>query len=223
MKYTPYSYSKISTHQQCPKKFFWTYVEKAPKDKMDMTALLKGGAVHSILENYPEKSSHKLREKYQSLVNNFIESDLGKKYLNENSVREHRFGLTEDLQECKYSDKKALIRGSVDYVCVIDECLHLVDWKTGKYKQERWQDFNQLIFYGIYFFQKYQKINKIQISYVYIEHDLENSLLLERKYLTNYISELIELIDVIEVDEEFPKNKGILCDYCHFRTHCNQN
>lgn len=103
--------------------------------------------------------------------------------------------------------------------------LHLVDWwlrKTGKYREPKWQGYDQLLFYSIYFFKKYPKIDKIVLSYVYIEHeDHENDLTLERKYLRNYISQLMEWINNVETDKEFVKTPSGLCKYCKFKTHCS--
>ena len=221
MKYTPYSFSKISTYKTCPRKFKYCYIDKVKKNKIDMTALLKGGAVHSILENYPEKSTHKLAPKYQHIVDEFIQTDLGKKYLNEESIREFGFGLTEDLTPTIYSDKSAIFRGWVDYICTIDDLLYICDWKSGKAKDPKWQEYDQLMFYAIYFFQRYEKIDRIKISYVYVEHkDCENDILLERKYLDNYKKDLLDSISKIEMDEVFDKKPSLLCEYCEFKDHC---
>lgn len=124
MKYAPYSFSKLSTHKQCNRKFKYNYLDRAPKGKVDMTALLKGAAVHSILESHPNSSTHKLAEKYKHVVDNFIKTKLGEKYLNLNSTREFDFGLTYNLEPTSYSDKAALFRGSVDFICVITGILY---------------------------------------------------------------------------------------------------
>lgn len=191
---------------------------------MDMTALLKGGAVHSILEHYPNESSHKLAPKYQHIADKFIVTNLGEKYLTQDSIREFDFGLTKELYPTEYSNKDALFRGSVDFICTIDNVLHLCDWKTGKYKDPKWQEYDQLMFYGIYFFQRYPTIDIIKISYVYVEHeDMENDITLTRQHLDTYISQLIELITNIETDNCFNKNTGPLCNWCEFKTHCESD
>jgi intergrase/recombinase len=79
------------------------------------------------------------------------------------------------------------------------------------------------MFYAIYFFQRYLTINKIKVSYTYIEHDIENKITLERKYLNNYISELNKLIGAVENDIDFKKNKTKLCNYCLYKTHCDNH
>lgn len=223
-RFAPYSFSRLATHKQCARKFKYNYVDKVPVEYTDRTALLKGGAVHSIIEFYPNPSSHKLAGKYKHIVDNFIRTKLGEKYLSKSSIREFDFGLTPDLNICEYSSKDALFRGSVDYVCVVDNVLHLIDWKTGKYKEQNWQSYDQLMFYAIYFFKRYPAINKIKISYVYVEHeDHENSLELTRDNLSNYVSELMGLITNVETDEHYNRNPSKLCGYCDFNKHCSQD
>lgn len=222
MKYSPYSFSKLSTYNHCPRKFKYNYIDKAPKDKSDITALLKGGAIHSIIEHYPEETTHKLAPQYQHIVDSFVVTGLGQKYLGQKSIREFDFGLTKDLIPTSYSDKEALFRGSVDYICTIDDVLHLIDWKSGKSKDPRWQVYDQLMFYAIYFFKAYENINKIRITYVYVEHDeYENDIVLERQYLNNYVNDLTNNIEKVEADEIFVKNEGKLCAWCDFRTYCS--
>lgn len=223
-KFTPYSFSKVATHKGCNRKFKYNYIDKAPRQKRDMTALLKGGALHSILEHFPEATNHKLASKYFHIAEKFLKSELGIKYFNVKSIRELSFGLDENLQPCEYSDKKAIFKGFIDYICTVDDVLHLVDWKSGKYKDQKFQDYSQLLYYAIFFFKKYPTINKINISYVYIEHEnLENVLTLERQYLDNYIDDLMSSIYAVENDVEFKKNVGPLCNYCDFQEHCNND
>ena len=221
-KYAPYSYSKLSTHISCPRKFKYAYIDKAPKSETDKTALLKGGAIHSIIESHPEKSSHKLAPKYQDIANNFINSNLGQKYLSVQKVAEASFGLDKDFRPVGYSDKNAIIRGYIDHVCVLDNVLNIGDWKTGRLREERFQDYNQLKIYGVYFFQRYPTLDTIRISYVYVEHEeAENPMLLERKYLEHYIKIIKDYILAVETDDCFDKNKTKLCDWCEYKEHCD--
>lgn len=220
MRFAPYSFSKMDTYVQCPKKFQFSYIDKLPKKPQDLTPLLKGGAVHNILELHPEPATHKLAPQYQHIVDEFLATELGQKSLKTESVREYKLGIDKELKPCKYSDKKALFRGIVDYIHTDENVLHLKDWKTGKAKELKWQNFSQLIFYAIYFFQKYPTIDKIYISYIYVEHNTHNSLLLERQYLDNYKVKMLSIIKDIETDQVFEKKPQRLCDWCDYQEHC---
>lgn len=226
MKFAPYSYSRISSFQTCARKFKYTYIDKADKKPQNMEPLLKGGAVHHILENHPWPSTHKLAPQYQHIVDKFLRTEHGKKLMFRESTREFDFGLDKDLVPCGYNDEHAIFRGSVDYIFIENGVLYLVDWKTGKYKEQRWQTYDQLMFYGLYFFIRYPNVNKIHISYVYIEHEnLHNDLTLERKWLDDYKEKLLNAINEIETEEVFPKTvkNQKLCDWCEFQLHCEQD
>ena len=45
------SHSQLSLMRCCPRKFFYTYVEKAPRDYLPV-ALIYGRAIHASLEGY---------------------------------------------------------------------------------------------------------------------------------------------------------------------------
>jgi CRISPR/Cas system-associated exonuclease Cas4 (RecB family) len=222
MKYSPYSFSKLSLHRQCNRRFKYRYIDKLTEEDTDKTPLFKGIAIHSILEKFPEPSNHKFAEKYQHIADSFIKSDLGIKYLYRDHSPEVSFGLDEDLNPVEYN-KAAIFRGKIDHVCVVDDVLTLVDWKSGKYVDQKYQDFGQLMAYAIYFFKRYETIDKIRISYIYVEHDLENDITLERQYLSNYIEDLTKLIHEAENDTSFEKNVSDLCKWCPFRSHCEQD
>jgi CRISPR/Cas system-associated exonuclease Cas4 (RecB family) len=220
MNYSPYSFSRISAHVQCPRKFKYRYIDNVKPESTDLTPLLKGSTLHSMIEHYPNESPNVLVSKYKSVFDEFSKTDLFKKYLFRNSIREYDFGLTEEFVPCSYYDKDILFRGSVDFICSIDNELYLVDWKSGSYKEKSYQSYEQLSFYAIYFFRKYTNITKINISYVYIEHNIENCITIDRSELQKLESNLLDLINKIESDSTFNKSNSKLCSYCQFENHC---
>ncbi len=222
LKYAPYSYSRISTFG-CPRKSKYKYIQGIKPQPQNLEPLLKGGAVHHILEKFPEKSTHKLSPKYQYIVDEFVQTALGKRVLFRESSREVDIGLNTSLEPCEYSSEDAMFRGSVDYLYIEDGIIHIVDYKTGKYREQRFQEYDQLMFYALWFFIKYPEADKIRISYVYVEHGLENSLCMERKYLQNYKLKLIKSIKQIEDEENFQKNITPLCDWCDYQEYCTKD
>jgi len=221
LKFAPYSFSKISTFVGCPRKFKYRYIDKLPQEPRDMTALLKGSCVHSMLEKYPEPSTSKLVSEYQYILDEFLKTKY-KKYLEIPAKKEESFGLTNKLEQCTYKDKNAMLRGFIDYYTILDDKMVIIDWKTGRVKEPRYVDFTQLMYYAIYMFKKYSKINKIEVMYLYVEHDYDNSMVLERKYLDNYCRDLLTNIKNIETSD-YPKKSQVLCDYCEYQNFCNSD
>lgn len=223
MKYSPYSFSKMSVWNQCHRKFKYIYVDKIKLPYVFVEALVKGGAVHSIIEHFPEQSKHKYAKKYFHVAEKFLKSPEGWDLVHKPALKEYDFGLTKDLKPCGYSDKSALFRGSVDRAIIEDGMLWLVDFKTGKSKDQNWQSYDQLMFYAIYFFIKYPNINKIKITYYYIEHMHTNDLVLDRTNFDTYAKQLVKNIIDIEADEDYIKIESKLCDYCDYFAICQKD
>jgi CRISPR/Cas system-associated exonuclease Cas4 (RecB family) len=219
MKFAPYTFSKINTYETCPRKFKFQYIDKVSGPFVYNEALIKGNAVHSILEALPDKHNGKYYDKYKHIVDEFLQTGIGKRYFEVRHSKEQRIALNNVLEPCAYNDNNVIFRGIVDYVTIITNIIILVDWKTGFKKEFTSQSFLQLLLYAIYFFQKY-KINDILLSYVYIEHNHENTLLLNRSELNNYKNTLLNIVSNIETDLTYDKNITPLCSWCDFMDIC---
>lgn len=232
LRFQPYSQSKISLHNQCPRKFKYKYILKLPESEQDKTALFKGVRIHNLLEHYPNKDMDQ-NEETEQIQNKFIESELGQKYLNENVLRtaqreiQIKLILTDEglIPQDELKRKDLSFYGYVDYINVLEyqgrNILTLVDWKTGKLKDQKYQEYEQLLYYSIYFFKKY-KVKEIRISFCYIEHFVENDLILKIENLKHYEEVLIN--GILKAEESvFEPNKSKLCDWCPYQDVCQKD
>lgn len=195
------------------------------------SALLKGRMFHNLLEKYPVIEDVKRNTEVNDLFDVFVNSELGKKYLNEEALKTSQREITIRLDiendnlviPCDTKKRKDIaFYGYVDYVNIIDDSLTLVDWKTGEFRDIKYQDFNQLLYYSIYFFLKYPNVNNINIVYCYVEHAQSNELTLNRQYIDRYKEELLNSINNIE-KSNYSKNVSKLCDYCPYQGICSQD
>ena len=215
-----YTFSKISSYLSCPRKFKYQYIDKIKVPLKD--CFKKGNAIHNILEKY--RADNQIAS---TIVNSFFESELGKEFknilTNKNTKREISIGLTNDFKNCSYYDKQCFYRGRVDLVFVDDNnILNIVDYKTGKYKEERFQDFNQLLTYALYFFNS-SRIERVKLRYVYVEHCLENTLEISKDVCMSTVKYISDSVNSIENDNKFMKKISKLCDYCEFKETCDKN
>ena len=221
-----FSYSKISTYQQCPLKYKFQYIDKIPTKPS--IHLIKGSKIHKLLENF-ESFEYNPNTEYHDIVKSFMDSSLGIEILSKPSIREHQIKLNENLRaDDSLTKKETRFIGYIDRINVyvettpLDETsknVELIDFKTGKYKEPKYQDFQQLILYSIYMFDKYE-IDSILLRFVYVEHNLENSLLLNRSSTEIYRSQLQKDIETIESDTIFKKNQSPLCPWCDYQQIC---
>ncbi len=248
-----YSYSRISTFLQCPKKYEFTYIQNLPKQMNN--ALIKGSKVHSIFENidtfikYKQTKSNntsklgfnnttlvenvnssKLEnnilinpkllntfetQEYSSIVENFIKSPLGELLKYPNS-REVEIFLDKDFNPAL---KDKYFVGYIDRVNFTNTGIEIIDFKTGKYKDIKYQDFNQLGLYGIYVMKKYN-LDKVKLRYVYVEHNKENTLEIDIPFINELTQKYKNIINELENTKEFKKCVTRLCDYCDYKDKC---
>lgn len=233
IKFAPYSFSKISSFEGCPQKFKFQYIDKLKPNIEDNYHLIKGRNIHKFFElmgNSEKFQEHALKhpEEIQTVKSIFKDIKNPNHTLNpflqaitndHNTKKEFKIGFDYSMNPCAYSAKNCLFRGIIDLVCIVDNTLNLVDYKTGKAKEFSYQDTRQLMFYGLWFFKYRPHIEKIKINYVYVEHNQNNSIVLERKYVSDYESQLRNSITQIESATEFHK-KTTFCKFCQYRDVC---
>lgn len=212
-----FSYSKISCFKQCPYKFKLIYIDKLQKPVVN-EALVKGSKIHELLENFEnfDKTSQ-----YSKIVLDFANSELGRDILSKNSTREWCVKFDENLNaDDSLTQKSAKLIGYIDRINATENGIELIDFKTGKYKDPRWQDFEQLTIYSIYMFSKYPTLSDLKLRYVYVEHSKENSKIISRNEADFEKTILSKTLMGIENAKEYPKKPQKLCEWCEFKGVC---
>jgi len=237
-RFTPYSHSKISSHQQCPRKFKYYYVDKVPHPKVPQIHFDKGKLIHMMFEfdgnlkkiqeqrEYKDIIKHGLVKKEDIIAYFKVYKSFRKNSIFSRKVlfKELSIGITSNFDKTGYSSKDAMFRGYIDAV-FLDEASDtpiIVDWKTGKDKTKEQQSWQQLLFYGTALF-KLMPYDKIVLLYAYVEHDHVLTKVLHRKDLPKYEKALMDTVFTVESDFVFPKIESPLCNYCDFQEHCLQD
>jgi len=231
LKYAPYSFSKIESFTSCKRKFKHTYIDKL-YFPISNIALEKGSYIHKCLEDWVKKDNKRPEfnfklstqediQNYNNIVDNFIDSPLGKKYFQSLKIlgTETKFGLKIDennqLIETNYYNKKAFIRGMIDQMSSSDGKIVVVDWKSGKVPDEPKSD--QVMLYALWIMTKDDSVNKVESNFVYIEHNIEKQFIYTRDELPSMRKKFAMKVKSIENETEFPKNITALCDWCSFK------
>lgn len=234
--FAPYSFSRISTFMSCPKKFEFSYILKPKIEEKPQIALQKGSYIHHCLELYPTAPSaffnlnQEQIEEYNGIIKNYLNSEINIKILSEICIgKEIDFGLTKDFKMCNFNNSSALMRGSIDRLNMHgnnQDKLHVIDYKSGKAKEEKFQSYMQIMLYAIWIFRNpvFSTVQEVLGSYVYVEHNKINSKIFYRNELFYYIEEYIKIIKNVEQAGKtniFPKKETKLCDWCDYKKMCN--
>ena len=244
MKFTPYSFSKMGSFHQCPRKFKLQYIDKIKIPFETNIALEKGKYLHHLIEcdlknekgNFVFKlSKDEDKNKYRQIFNNFIVSphynffkSLKEKYIEQGFsliLDPSRQGKNKLIPENYKNGKNVLVRGFIDFLAIKDDVNQktaiIVDWKSGKYKED--QNEMQVMIYSIWAFLRFSQIEKVETYFYFIEHNKFVSRTYYREQLNELIKNMIDYIKPIEKASQFPKNITALCDWCPFKKfgHCD--
>lgn len=215
-----YSVSKIQCFEQCPLKFKLKYIDKVEVERSN--ALKRGSNVHAIFENLGKTGGTPANPEELSVVEKFLGSEVGKELLPVilKAQKEVRIGLKKaegGLEPCEYSSK-ALFGGIIDLLYNN----RILDYKTGKAKSYNEQDWTQLTWYAIWLFLK-TDYESIDISYIYVEHNVINTKTLYRKDLKELIESMLRRFVALKKFTDNPTQEhrvSWLCDYCDCKAHC---
>jgi len=260
-----FSFSQISMFKNCQRSWYYRYIEKLPvvlgpqlKKGSQVHLLLEHFEIFQDFKNFKNLKSSNIEifndENFKNfnefekqdfleafnnpevfqIVENFSNSELGKTILSRKSIREFEFMFNEKI-EPTFEKESSIFIGYIDRINIFDGQIELIDYKTGKYKEPKFQDFSQLLIYAVYIFQRYN-FKKINLRFVYVEHNLENSITLNyndyeihKFMLLNDIQNILNLLEISKISNEekfeisnFKCSVKKLCNWCDFKEFCQE-
>jgi RecB family exonuclease len=158
----PWSFSKIKSFEQCPKKFYHLKIVKDYKEP-ETDAMLYGTAVHLAAEEYIRDGTP-LPEKYGYCkdVLDVLNAKEGEK------ICEMKMGLTENLEPCGFFDDAVWWRGIADLVILNKrtKTAYVVDYKTSK--NTRYADKGQLELMALAVFKHIPEVDYVRGGLVFV-------------------------------------------------------
>ena len=208
-----FSVSKIQCFKQCKYKYRLAYIEKVEQEHFEF--FKKGSNVHKMFEDL---------ELDNEIVKKFFNSEVGKKHFKTivNAEKEVKIGLkieNGNIIPCEFSDKEAFFHGIID---VLNENT-ILDYKTGRKKSFKDQDWMQLMYYAAWLFLRHPEYNEVNISYLYVEHNCENALTIKRVHVNEILKKILKNVIEITKYEGDPTEEhkcSWSCDYCSCRGSC---
>ncbi len=162
MGIAPWSFSKIKSFEQCPKKFYHLKVAKDYKEP-ETEAMLYGTAVHLAAEEYVRDGTP-LPAKY-GYCKDVLDALMAK---SGEKLCELEMGLTENLDPCGFRDDNVWWRGIADLVILDREAktAWVIDYKTSK--NTRYADKGQLELMALAVFKHYPEIQFVRGGLVFV-------------------------------------------------------
>lgn len=199
------SYSSISNFLQCPRKFKEVNVDYRFKDSSFFAQ--KGTDIHKTIEDYIKGDSavYPLGNYEHPVIEQLRKSYHVKKPSGYVIGVEQQFAINSSYAPCDYKDPDAILRGKIDLYVLTPTVLKVIDWKSGKRRDNRLQATtysvltNHLLPNG-----------KQEFVFDYLQNGKDPAITVTEKDKEN----LVKLIETIQTAEEFPERPGPLCKWC---------
>jgi len=188
MSIAPWSFSKIKSFEQCPKKFYHLKVAKDYKEP-ETEAMLYGTAVHLAAEEYV-RDGKPLPPEYM-----YIKAPIDALCAKQGEkICELEMGLTADLEPCGFFDDDCWYRGIADLVIVDREnkLAWVIDYKTGK--NTRYADKGQLELMALCVFKHFPEVETVRGGLLFVvcnelikdTYDLSSAGEMWQKWIADY-------------------------------------
>lgn len=212
------SFSRLATFEQCQQKFDYMYVSKSVQDKPTVHTEY-GTRVHEKLELYgrgtlpaEEFAADPEAGKYKGLLDRVLSAPGEKLFEQQMSIRR-------DKTPCGWFDKDVWIRGIADVLVLNGDDAIILDWKTGKPKENP----TQLQLFAALVFEHYPAVQRVKSAFLWLKTGTLDDMTYKRAHLKHIWSALEPRFDKVQevVDLGVYKAKpGPLCNWCAAKPIC---
>lgn len=233
-KLSRYSYSKISTYDDCHYKFKLKYIDRLKVEKLPIRALEKGKYIHKLIESYftlrllGDTINMKTVEEMsiEDYPHNFPEEVSRCISIFHSLINSDRFQKLFPVDACVYPEVEMEIPDiAVAYIDAYvevssDNSVILYDWKTGKTTKYNGR---QLAFYFLLLNHLRPEIKTVTIRYYLIEHDeiLEHTIDENSDIVLETKGWIIKTLEEIDKDTLYTKNMNN-CRFCEYKDYCQK-
>jgi len=236
--------SKIATYKQCPFKYKCEIdTQTRLAYRKDTPDLVFGNLIHGCLNDFYKRT--KKEDRNFETLRKLFETKFKYSFAKHNKVFKNKETIIRYVEESKKQFKTFLknklskgeplvtedfpkyqinpeleLGGKFDRVDLVDDKLILIDYKTGKYKEDGQSNFEfQLNFYEYLLTKNIQNIKVDKKILFYLK---ENKI---DKYetsddLNEVENEILDIAETINSDVDLKPKRNSLCNYCDYQQIC---
>jgi putative RecB family exonuclease len=236
------SASSIGTFEKCPKKYHYRYIEKPDIPPTDWSFLEFGKCAHRILELFhidllenvrtPDEYPIIMRDSFKAGLKEydldilldelpFLKSVI-QSYLDK-ILKEGIPNVVSVEMDFNFKINGYLVRGFIDRIDKVGPGEYrVVDYKTNK--NPKYLTNFQLLLYALAIKERFPDAETIHGSYVLLKHNCKTMdwTFTEKDY-QNTIDKISGVGKSIDTREEWEKKPSILCNWCDYKSICQDN
>lgn len=205
-----FSPNMLKTFQECPKKYFYKYIEKISVPQK-LTPFEKGKKVHALANYYLKGDDITKLEKIltpdQFLLWNNLKS---------NSYIQKTFVNSEYNLACKVD--KYIVGGRIDAIVKDDRDYYILDYKTGALPQNPEYDYQTMI-YLLAVSEFLQNYDKLTFIYIDLKNNINHKIEFNEDLKNKYVDEIAKICAKISTEKNFTENRE-KCEFCEYNKFC---
>lgn len=219
-----YSYSKMDTFLNCPRKFQFVYKLKFPRSQN--VATLKGTLLHSMIELYIKDQNYDIpyegnylklpKSEFDSFKIEFKEKIIKQEIIQQLKQICSKVELLEVEKKLSNIFNTFSFTGYADTFVKNNKNAIIIDYKTGKV----YEKFNQLKYYALISSYLYPEIENFKLILSFTTYNEKLELVVKKEELKEIELDLINKIKNLEECDFYKKSATKLCDYCEYKTEC---
>lgn len=236
-----FSYSRVSTYQQCPRRFKYQYIDeiKLIDDPTPDNALVVGNALHLGLETNVDNMLKHYYNHYNIIDDRHVNEAIKLEVL---AKKGHELLNGINILHQEYEINVPEFKGIIDLITQNpDGTIDVFDFKYSN-NVDRYLESGQLHIYKYFLEQQGFKVDKLGFIFLpktMIRQKKTENLYQFRKRLIETLNELNIRVVEVEYQEEkvheflnsckeinqvkdYPKNETKLCDWCDYQNYCQK-
>jgi|TARA_R110000851_G_scaffold239490_1_gene392195 CRISPR/Cas system-associated exonuclease Cas4 (RecB family) len=217
---TRWSNSRLGTYESCPKRAFYRYIEKIEEDQHP--AAERGIKIHTLAEQYIKgeieempRELYLFYEGFEQLKESFKEGDV--------SVEE-QWAFNLSWEKTDWDGEDTWGRYIVDAFVKQGSYAKVIDFKTGRYKENNQGYKNQCSLYACCVFNRFPELETIDTELWYLDHHKITRYHFGREELREVQEDFHKRALTMTTDTEFKTTPSeFACRWCSFTKICKDN
>ena len=200
-----WSYSRLSTWEECPAKAKYKFVNKLPEPDSPYAA--RGSDIHKMAEEYITGKVPELPVPLKE-VGTYIEELKG-------GHAELQLAFAVDWKPTSWFGPQVYCRVIFDAAVVTPPVVVVADHKTGKKREEEHTD--QLRLYGLAAMKQWPEATRVDAQVIYVDHGERLRMTFSKSVERELQEYWDERAGKMRADDIFPARPNPKCRWCHFR------
>lgn len=221
---TSWSWSRLQKYRGCPYAAKLAFIDKIKEPGND--AMARGNDIHKETENFLKNPRTRVLRTFDNALGKEFVKNVRKsisKLPESDYGIEDTWAFTKDWQKTTYDDwTGCVLRIKTDLWYIVDRCLYVIDWKSGRYKEEDIKVYlEQLELYAFGGFMMLgDRIDEVMPCLYFLDHGINHPsemLYKKKEHLPMLKKKWTEAPKQMLSDKRFDPTPGDACKWCFYK------